>query len=46
MTTNSQTHFGAEETIVYRDNDHLTSTFLRTLLPWFGQRLEQAVGTL
>ena len=32
--------------IVYRDNDHLTSTFLRTLLPWFGQRLEQAVGTL
>ncbi|MDN3903987.1 acyltransferase family protein [Arthrobacter sp. YD2] len=29
--------------IVYRDNDHLTSTFLRTTVPWFGERLDEVV---
>ena len=30
--------------IVYRDSDHLTSTFLRTTLPWFTQRLDAALS--
>ena len=30
--------------IVYRDNDHLTSTYLRTMVPWFSRELDRALG--